>query len=521
MSRAALLWLIWILGTLGGVGLVSAAVFLGGDRRLLLIGQTTGAHHQFEISCETCHAAPALSEPKKELKALNETCQDCHEEDLKAANDSHPRKKFRDPRMASFWEKIDGRLCTSCHIEHRPEITRPAAVTLASDYCVVCHSEGEQDVRQERPSHADLSFDACASAGCHNYHDNTALYEDFLVKHAGQPWLTAPAGGGAPVLALAAEMRPAPAPDAATLEARMAAWVALAETVKGPRALSDAEASRHWAASEHAAAKVGCAACHAAGAFPKKQKDDAPKPSPEAIAAAWEDAPDLEVCASCHKDQAKTYRLGRHGMRGHPKIAKPRELKKQFKTYGWKGGETSLPEAMRAWLAQDPGPPPAMTVAEARLPMHAEAADRVLSCVSCHGPHQADTGYAAVEACASCHADEHSQAYFDSPHYALWKAERAGEAPAGSGVSCADCHMPKAQVGERLYTNHNQNDVLRPNEKMIRPVCMDCHGLGFAIDALADPDLTARNFTGRPAAHVESIDWATRRVKEGDASANQ
>ena len=45
---------------------------------------------------------------------------------------------------------------------------------------------------------------------------------------------------------------------------------------------------------------------------------------------------------------------------------------------------------------------------------------------------------------------------------------------------------------------------------MIRPVCLDCHGLGFAINALADSGLVARNFRGRPAVHVQSIDWAVR-----------
>ena len=120
-------------------------------------------------------------------KALNKTCRTCHDAELKAADDSHPRKKFRNPRMAAYWEKLDGRLCTSCHIEHRPEITRTSAVTVAMDFCVACHSEGDQDVRWDRPSHAGLTFDTCATAGCHNYHDNRALYEDFLVEHAGTP----------------------------------------------------------------------------------------------------------------------------------------------------------------------------------------------------------------------------------------------------------------------------------------------------------------------------------------------
>lgn len=43
---------------------------------------------------------------------------------------------------------------------------------------------------------------------------------------------------------------------------------------------------------------------------------------------------------------------------------------------------------------------------------------------------------------------------------------------------------------------------------MIRPACLHCHGLGFAIDSLADEALIRRNFTGRPAVEVESIGLA-------------
>jgi len=67
-----------------------------------------------------------------------------------------------------------------------------------------------------------------------------------------------------------------------------------------------------------------------------------------------------------------------------------------------------------------------------------------------------------------------------------------------------------------IVTTHNQNAYLRPNEKMIRPVCMSCHGVAFSIDALADPKLVESNFNGRPEVHIESIDWALRRVKEAE-----
>ena len=55
---------------------------------------------------------------------------------------------------------------------------------------------------------------------------------------------------------------------------------------------------------------------------------------------------------------------------------------------------------------------------------------------------------------------------------------------------------------------------LQPNEKMIRGVCMKCHGLSFSIDALADPVLIERNFQGQPSRHVESVDMAVRRAIE-------
>ena len=39
------------------------------------------------------------------------------------------------------------------------------------------------DIAEDRPSHEGMGFETCASAGCHNFHDNRGLYEDFLLKH--------------------------------------------------------------------------------------------------------------------------------------------------------------------------------------------------------------------------------------------------------------------------------------------------------------------------------------------------
>jgi hypothetical protein len=75
--------------------------------------------------------------------------------------------------------------------------------------------------------------------------------------------------------------------------------------------------------------------------------------------------------------------------------------------------------------------------------------------------------------------------------------------------------LPRIEKGkDEIFVNHNQNDVLRPNEKMIRPVCLQCHSLDFSIDALADKALIENNFSGKPSVHIPSIDWALKRVEK-------
>ena len=486
MSRTALLWILWGLLTLLSASAVLATLYIGGDRTVLLPGQTAGAHHQLEIACETCHTSKPFESQASVRKDINKTCVTCHKDELKEADDSHPKKKFTNPRMASYWEKIDGRFCTSCHVEHQPEVTLPMMVTLQGDYCVACHSDGDQDIRKDRESHADLTFDTCASSGCHNYHDNRALYEDFLVKHADAPWLNE-----VPVIAAAA----LPAVPRASNTQEIEAFLA---TLEEP----GTEVAHDWAASAHAAADVTCTSCHA----PEEQ--------------AWTDHPDQEICSDCHKPATKTFALGRHGMRNHQEISKPRDAKKQLKSLGWKQAPDALVAAMNSYL-EDPAPPAMMSTSEARVELDPETHGQGMTCISCHAPHREEPKQTAVTACLTCHSDDHSRSFEDSPHAALWEAELAGTGLPGSGVTCATCHMPQAERKGLAVTNHNQNDNLRPNEKMIRSVCMECHGLGFAIDALADPALIANNFLGQPSRHIESIDWAIRRVEPSEQGANQ
>jgi formate-dependent nitrite reductase cytochrome c552 subunit len=198
----------------------------------------------------------------------------------------------------------------------------------------------------------------------------------------------------------------------------------------------------------------------------------------------------MQACASCHAVEVERFGDGKHGMR----------------------------------LALGLSP---MQPVDARLPMKQDAAHRDLTCNSCHGAHRYDTQSAAVEACLQCHDDRHSIAYEGTAHHDLWRAEQSGELAPGSGVSCATCHMPRIDVDvsdwmSRKVVEHNQSATLSPNSKMIRPACLHCHGLGFAIDALADEGLIERNFDAHPTVTVDSVALAradqARYLREREAA---
>ena len=429
VGRPTLVWL-----------LLSATVagYLGFSLRrpakvAFLPGPASDGHHQIEVACTTCHT-PFGGVPQA-------ACLDCHAAELERAQDSHSVQIFSDPRHADDLAKVDARRCVVCHTEHRPEITAPMGVTLPPDFCAVCHGE----VARERPTHRDFPANTCASAGCHNYHDNRALYENFLAEHAVAQAATFP--GRLP------EREP---------------WVAHGPGTRTTLSAADAdgpvssapELVAAWAGSAHAAGGVSCSDCHRSNG------------------AEWVDHPPRDTCASCHQVEPEGFLAGKHGMR------------------------------ISAGL--DPVSP-----SMARLPMRAAARSEILGCNSCHDVHAIDVQRAAVDACVSCHADEHSESYPESPHGRVWLSEVAGASPPGSGVSCSSCHLPRVPrrvAGDlRTVVEHNQNDNLRPNEKMIRDVCLHCHSLAFSLDALADPDLIRRNFAGTPAGHIESIDMVLSR----------
>jgi len=439
-SRKILLWGFWALLTVGLV-VYLAFILFSENPSIFVLGNTSDGHYQIELACSACHTAFG-GVPQK-------ACIDCHGDELEAADDSHPPKKFTDPRNAAKLALVDARRCVACHGEHRPTMTRAMGVTLAEDFCIYCH----RDIAQDRPSHQDLPFDGCRN--CHLYHDNTALHEDFLVKHLNEPEI----------------LNPASVPQRSFLASyRLVAQhpvEALSMADQDAPAGVDLAGAEKWEGSSHANSGVNCMACHGAPAAASPNRN-----------TVWTNKPDHDACASCHEQEAAGFLAGRHGMR----------------------------------LAQGM---PAMHPDLARLAMKATSR-KSLNCVACHPAHDFDTRRAAVEACLGCHDDEHSRAFKASAHYALWQAEIEGRAVPGSGVSCATCHLPrkswKDKPEQSVLIQHNQNLNLRPNQKMIRSVCMHCHGLGFTMDALGDQMLIDNNFASKPVKHIESLDMAAKRL---------
>lgn len=439
----------WIAGI---VCALLAGAYLGyalwrGEEQVFSTGASTDGHHPIEERCEACHTRPFGGE-----EALQGACIECHGDELKASEDSHPKRLFTDPRNAEQLAILDARRCTACHREHRPALTRAMGVTISADHCSHCHTE----LSLERPSHRDLSPESCEAAGCHNYHDNTALYEDFLAKHLDEaetfPQAALPRRNHAEVERLLAK-KPRRALTLAEHDAPE-------DLAPHPRLLAD------WARTAHARGGANCRDCHSA-------KD------PKTALTIWRKRPDEGNCRECHREEVEGFLSGKHGMR----------------------------QALGL-----PPPTPAM----ARQPMRPGTHDKALGCNSCHKAHRYDTRLAAVEACLGCHDDRHSRSYKASPHFRLWLEEGAGRAVPGSGVSCATCHLPRKTHRRQGLSvtriEHNQNENLRPNEKMVRGVCLSCHGLAFSLDALADRSLIERNFKGRPQHHIRSLEMARERV---------
>ena len=264
-------WLAWIAVLCALSAALAYQMLAAEDRSLFLPGETTSGHHQIELACDACHVDAFGGG-----EVMQDACVDCHGDELERADDSHPRSKFTDPRNADRLARLDARWFVTCHVEHQPERTREMAVTVPADVCFHCH----EDIAEDRPSHEGMGFETCASAGCHNFHDNRALYEDFLLAHAGDETPTR-------------RLNPHRTPEK-TAEGHAPALLPADADAGGVRA--DPAILDAWASTAHAGAGVNCTDCHGQG-------------------ARWTDEPELEACSDCHEGETEGYLKGKHGMR--------------------------------------------------------------------------------------------------------------------------------------------------------------------------------------------------------------
>jgi len=444
--KSPLLWA-WLLLTLLMTGFYFDRLS-GDDKDVFLPGAATDGHYQIINNCSTCHG-----DGFEDQKVLQKSCVSCHGEELKAINDSHPKKKFLDPRNADRLAIIDATYCVTCHVEHQPGRTGEMGVTLPEDFCIYCHD----DVAKNRKSHDGLEFDTCGSAGCHNYHDNKALYEDFLIKHKNDPVYNSEVDAAMQVLEKDLK---------AYFEKQDEKYLKVLKMEDQDSGIEQLnwKVFAQWEKSGHAASGVNCSECHTDN-------------------AVWSSRVDMESCENCHELEVIGFKRGKHGM---------------------------------SLLASNA----TISVSNSRLPKSEAKAssnktNKNLSCTSCHSDHNFNVEYAAIDACLGCHEDEHSRNFKKTKHYASWLGVKNGSLKKEEGVTCATCHLPRKQVSEngvkRTLVQHNQNENLEPNEKMIRSVCMSCHGLQFSLESLMDENLITSNFNGMPTVKNKGFDMAVQR----------
>ena len=210
-----------------------------------------------------------------------------------------------------------------------------------------------------------------------------------------------------------------------------------------------------WQTSAHALNDVNCASCH--------QNDE----TKEFVAV-----PNHETCQSCHEQAVDTFLLSKHGVR--------------------------LLEGKKA-----------LTPAMARLPMKHDALQQQMNCNACHNVHSANTVEASVDACLTCHDDSHSLNYQNSKHAGLFADSRSLPRPGAGAVSCSTCHLPRELHGsgdsEVVKVNHNNTYNLKPQDRMVGDVCMNCHGLEWSYNSIFDPELVEANFARPPTIEMESF----------------
>ena len=139
-------WIAWLLvSALLGSWFAYAMLNETADKTIFMPGELSAGHHQLTDACDACH-----TDPFGGGEVIQDACVECHGQDRVKPFDSHPAKKFKDPRNAELLANINALQCVSCHTEHKVEITEKDGLTQPVDVCVYCH---QQIADEKRNSH--------------------------------------------------------------------------------------------------------------------------------------------------------------------------------------------------------------------------------------------------------------------------------------------------------------------------------------------------------------------------------
>ena len=208
---------------------------------------------------------------------------------------------------------------------------------------------------------------------------------------------------------------------------------------------------QQWQTSAHALAEVNCSSCH--------QNEET---------KAFIAQPTYESCQSCHENSVDTFLLGKHGVRTLEGLSP-------------------------------------LTPAMAHLPMKDSSLNKQMNCNTCHDVHTVDTYQAAVDSCLTCHNDNHSLNYKNSPHAQIFREIGTLPRPNAKSVTCATCHLPREVAGDEVLINHNNTYTLKPRDRMVKEVCMNCHGVEHAYNSIFDDELVEANFARPPNRELQTF----------------
>ena len=223
---------------------------------------------------------------------------------------------------------------------------------------------------------------------------------------------------------------------------------------------------QQWQTSAHALTDVNCSSCHL-----NEETDK------------FVAKPTAESCRSCHENSVDTFLLGKHGIRTLEGLSP-------------------------------------LTPAMAHLPMKDGVADKQMNCNTCHNVHTVDTYQASVDSCLTCHSDRHSLNYKNSPHAQIFREIGTLPRPDENSVTCATCHLPRQVSGDDILVNHNNTYTLKPRDRMVQEVCMNCHGVEHAYNSIFDDELVEANFARPPDRQLPTFELVRDLEKKRSSKGN-